>query len=206
MPRHWEPLPHEVNFFQEIYIDESSQNDHHFLVLGGIMLPRFLSAQFETDIIEARHPRLVSRNSEGKLREIGWKYVSTGYFEAYKQVVDAYFSFGYRRLQRSGNPMAFYASVVDLTVPGRRYTGGKRGEVGFDREIYYHCLSIARRCKTNLFHVYPDYRSTSRPIRELGTILCYGIRKEPGERREWAFRRVQFASRLKFRCCRFQTF
>src|SRR3954453_5489674 len=27
----WEPLPHEANLFHEIYVDETSQNDHHFL-------------------------------------------------------------------------------------------------------------------------------------------------------------------------------
>jgi hypothetical protein len=32
--RHLEPLPHEAKLFNEIYIDETSQNDHHFLVLG----------------------------------------------------------------------------------------------------------------------------------------------------------------------------
>ena len=158
------------------------------------MIPRLAAEQFETDIIEARRPRLASLNSQGKLREIGWKTVSTGDFEAYRQVVDAYFSFGYRRLKNTIAPIGFFASVVDLTVRGRKYTGGKRGELGFDREIYFHCLSIARRHKRELFHVYPDYRSTTRPIRELGTILCYGLRKILNERREWAFRRVQFRS------------
>jgi len=50
---------------------------------------------------------------------------------------------------------------ASLTV--RRYVGKGRGQIGFDREIYYHCLRAARRDKFRnaLFDVYPDERSIS---------------------------------------------
>lgn len=185
-----EPRPHEAHLFEEIYIDESSQTDHHFLLLGGIVIPRRLSAQFDADILEARRPRLRSLDSKGNLREIGWKTVSTGDFDAYKKVADAYFSFAFHHLKGSTDPFRFYCSVVNTRIPGRAYTG-KRGKVGFDREIYWHCLSIARHHRRNLFHVYPDYRNTDDPISRLGVILCRGLAKER-DRRDWAFRRVQF--------------
>lgn len=192
MPRHWKPRPFEAHLFHEIYIDETAQNDHNFLVLGGIVLPRRLSAQFEAHILEARHPRLLSRTSKGLLREMGWSEVSNGDFESYKKVVDAYFSFARRYMNNSTDAFHFYCSVVSLNVKGRRYTGGKRGQLGFDREIYYHCLSIARRHKTYLFHVYPDDRSRTNgtePIKRLGLILNRGWAKS-GFNKDWTFRGI----------------
>src|SRR5258706_754234 len=145
MPRHWEPLPHEAKLFHEIYIDESSQNDYHYMVIGGIVVPRAFSAQLEDDIDKSKPGRLRGINSKGHRREAGWKLVSTGDFHDYKNIVDAYFSFGSRRLQRQPGMCRLYCSIIDLTVPGRKYTGGERGRIGFERELYYHCLSIARR-------------------------------------------------------------
>jgi hypothetical protein len=56
----WVPKEHERHLFHEIYIDETSQNDHNFLVLGGIILPREVSGLFENVILEARRPGLCS--------------------------------------------------------------------------------------------------------------------------------------------------
>jgi hypothetical protein len=191
MPRHWEPLPHEAKLFHEIYIDESSQNDHHYMVIGGIVVPRAFSAQLADDIDNSKPGRLRGINSKGQPREASWKFVSTGDFHDYKRIVDTYYSFATRRMQGHSGQFGLYCSVIDLTIPGRKYTGGERGRVGFERELYYHCLSIARRNRTYLWHVYPDERSTKTPARELGTIMSRGIAKER-DKRKWAFRRVNF--------------
>jgi hypothetical protein len=46
MPRKsWETKEEERHRFHEVYIDETSQNGHHFLVLGGIIIPREMSAE-----------------------------------------------------------------------------------------------------------------------------------------------------------------
>jgi hypothetical protein len=185
-----EPRPHEAHLFQEIYIDESSLTRHRFLVLGGVMFPRRRSAEFEAHILEAKHPRFRSLDSEGKPREMSWTDVSTGDFEVYKKVVDAYFSFPVKYRQSSLEPYHLYCSVIDTHIVGRAYSG-KRGKTEFNREIYFHCLSIARRHPENLFHVYPDHRTTDEPIRKLGEIMSRGMAKE-GDKRDWPFRRVQF--------------
>jgi hypothetical protein len=192
MPRKpWVPKESERRLFHEIYIDETSQNGHHFLVLGGIMIPREFSAQFTADIIEARRPRLHSLNSKGYLREIGWSEVSNGDFEPYKKVLEAFFSFGHRRLQGESGLVKSYCSVVDTSVPGRSYSKGNRGQIGFDREIYFHCLSIARHNTRELFHVYPDERSTKQPVEKMAFMLSRGILKE-GDKRDHPYRRVSF--------------
>jgi hypothetical protein len=188
----WEPKQEERHRFHEVYIDETSQNGHHFLVLGGIIIPREMSAEFESDIIQAR--RRKDLNSKGRLREMGWSEVSNGDFEDYRRVLDAYFSFAARRMIGKPGLSKFCCSVVDTTVPGRTYSTGKRGQVGFDREIYFHCMTVARRNRGStgpLFHIYPDYRSTNEPMKNLHDMLNNGIRKE-GDKRLYPFRRVQF--------------
>jgi hypothetical protein len=191
MPRKpWEPREHERHLFHEIYIDETSQNDHHFLVLGGIIVPRDASGDFETEMFAARPSRL-RYDSNGRPREMGWSEVSKSNHEDYAKVLDAYFSFANRRLQNRSGVFKFYCSVVNTRVRGRTFSAGKRGQIGFDREIYSHCMHIGRIEKVELFHVYPDHRTTSQPVEELGLILCRGIRKK-GDRRDYPFRRVQF--------------
>ena len=186
-----EPRPEEAHLFQEIYIDESSQNDHHFLVLGGIVIPRYLSAEFEADIIDARKPRLYSKTSAGDLREIAWSEVGKGDFERYRTVLDAYFSFGFRKMQNKRGLFRFYCSVVNLRVPGRNYSKGTKGQIGFNREIYFHCTRIASRERGSyLFQVYPDHRTTSQSVDKMAFMLSRGMAKK-GDKRDFAFRRVK---------------
>jgi hypothetical protein len=190
MPRKpWEPTEEERHRFHEVYIDESSQNGHHFLVHGGIIIPRELSADFEADMISARRRPL---NSKGQHREMGWSEISNHDFHEYERVLDAFFSYPRRRVFRG--VFRFYCSVIDTTVCGRTYSVGKRGHIGYNRELYFHCMSIARHERGPLgplFHIYPDERTTSEPIEELKDILNNGIRKE-GDKRIYPFRRVTF--------------
>jgi hypothetical protein len=185
--------PPELAEVEEIYIDETSQNGigHRFLIMGGIILPINLSRQFEQDIIQARWPRLAWRlNKKMQPTEIGWNDVSKGDFPAYKKVVDAYFSFAKRH---NVDRLEFFGSIVDTHVRGRRYSG-QSGELGFDREIYFHCMSIARRHRHRIFHVYLDERSTacSTPA-NTQNILRAGMRIDAYNRgRDRTFRRVQY--------------
>ena len=50
----WEPLPHEADLFCNVYIDESSQTKHRYLVLGGLVVPLSHADAFEADIAAAR--------------------------------------------------------------------------------------------------------------------------------------------------------
>jgi hypothetical protein len=184
------PRAHETHLFNEIYIDETSQNDHRFLVIGGIMLPLKYSALFERAIFTARSPRLQKRHTNGHLTELGWKYFRPGDLEDYKRIVDVFFAFK-GNMESIHDDIRFHCSVVDTQIKGRKYTGGLRGEIGFNREIYYHALRIGRLHESRLFHIYPDFRTTIKPIRELGTILNRGIRKT-GDTRDWPFRRIAF--------------
>jgi hypothetical protein len=158
MPR--KPPPHEAGSFEEIYLDETSQTGHRFLIIGGIVIPLHLSEQFKDDILEARRPRLAAeRSGSAELREMGWKKVSSGDFEAYKRVVAAYFNFAGLRVKSSDGTVEFHCTVVLTRVRGRAFSG-QRGKVAFNKEIYHHCMSVARYHKRKLFHIYLDKRHT----------------------------------------------
>jgi hypothetical protein len=184
-----EPPPHETHLINELYIDETSQTGHHFLILGGVMFPRSHRDQFEQDIIEARMPNLPAVRASDEPREIAWSEFTSRDLETYKRVVDAFFTFGRRLSTQDINRIRFYCSVVNCQVKGRRYSG-KRGELPFNREIYYHCLSASRKNRDSLFHVYPDHRQTIADMEKLRLILNRGIRRDPGETRDWPFRRL----------------
>jgi hypothetical protein len=75
-------------------------------------------------------------------------------------------------------------------VRNRNYSKGNKGQIGFNREIYYHYLSIARRYRNSLFYAYPDYRTTNMTMEKMKLILQRTLRKE--DQRDWPFRRIQF--------------
>jgi hypothetical protein len=195
MPRKpWVPRQDEAAFFHHIYIDESSQNDHDYMVLGGIVVPLAFAGQLEEELDSAKPPNWRGIGSDGFPREIGWKLVSNGSYERYKKIIDTYASFGQRRLDRVRNAgrIGLYYSVIDLNIPGRVYSGNIRGSIAFEREMYFHCLSIARRDRDHLWHIYPDDRS-SKVLKEgdFSTMLSRGMVKA-GAKKIWPARRLKY--------------
>jgi hypothetical protein len=170
-PRNREPRPHETHLFNEIYIDESSQSGPRFLIIGGIVLPRHYSAQFEQAVIDARGLRLPLKFPDGNIREIKWRSCGRGDFEAYKKVVDAFFDFG-KVMTSAQDNCKFHCSIVDTQVKGRHYSVGKKGQIGFNREIFFHLRLMAESYyPRKLFHVYPDYRTTNMTMASLAFML-----------------------------------
>ena len=80
LPRDKASLP-----FADIYIDESSQNQHRFLVIGGVIVPQEDVAEFLDGLRTARLPELPAG-------EMKWTKVSRTKLPAYKRVVDLFFS------------------------------------------------------------------------------------------------------------------
>jgi hypothetical protein len=170
-------VPADDSQLSEIYIDETSQTKHRYLVLGGIIIPRTKSDHFETIIREARLPEL-------PLGEMAWTKVSRTKLPAYKRVVDAFFKRHYEHLD-------FHSLVVDTTkINDRKFNEGSR-QIGFNKEIYQLCIKFGRLYPTRLFHVYPDYRDTDQSPSDTRLILNRGMRRG-GDQRDWPFRRLHF--------------
>jgi hypothetical protein len=160
------------------YIDESSQNNHRYFVLGAIILPKTLVDQICVQIATARLPELPAG-------EMKWGKVSATKLPAYKRVVDLFFD------RARGNTWHFHSLVVDTTkVDHAMFNLGSR-DIGFNKEIFQLARKFGRVYPTLLFHVYPDRRTTTQPTEELRLMLNRHIRKD-GDTRDWPYRRLQF--------------
>lgn len=162
---------------REIYIDETSQTKHRYLLLGAVTLPLLDQKAALDAMAKARMPELPAG-------EMKWGKVSPSKLEAYRRVIDAFFWDG-------GLASAdFHCIVVDTSkLDDVRFNGGSR-EIGFNKEIY-QLASKCARLYPSLFHLYPDSRETTQRPEDLRQILNSGRRKQ-GDGRDWPFRRCQF--------------
>lgn len=172
----------DLSELSDIYIDETSQNNHHYLLLGGIIIPTPNVAEINNAVMDHRLPELPSGEAK-------WAKVSKSKLPAYKRLVDAFFDdprFG---------PVHFHSLVVDTHEQNHiAFNDGSR-EIGFNKEIYQLASKFARLYGT-LFHLYPDQRKTNSDPNELRLILNRG-RKKQGDQRDWPFRRCQFRDSKK---------
>lgn len=162
----------------DIYIDESSQTRHRYLVLGGIIAPTSIVDAIHTEIAECRLPEL-------PFGEMKWTKVSRSKLGVYQRVVNAFFYADTLKV------CDFHSSVVDThQIDHGRYNQGSR-EIGFNKEIYQLASKFARLYPDRLFHCYPDERPTNQLPSDLRDILNHGRRKT-GDKRDWPFRRCHF--------------
>jgi Protein of unknown function (DUF3800) len=162
----------------DIYIDESSQTRHRFLVLGGIVVPTALVGAVNAEIVKCRFPEL-------PFGEMKWTKVSRSKLEAYQRVVNAFFYADALKF------CDFHSLVVDThQLDHKRFNEGSR-EIGFNKEIYQLASKFARLYPDRLFHCYPDERPTNQLPGDLRDILNHGRRKS-GDVRDWPFRRCHF--------------
>lgn len=163
----------------EIYLDESSQNRHEYLILGGVILHKHCTLRFKELIVKARNPEL-------PFGEMKWAKVSRSKLSAYRRVIDVFFDG-----DQDCRPMEFHSLVVHMPkLKDNQFNKGSR-EIGFNKDVYQLCMKFGRLYRQRLFHVYPDQRDTKSSTEELRSILNFGIRKK-GDPRDWPFRRLHF--------------
>jgi hypothetical protein len=166
----------------EVYIDETSQNAHRYLIIGALVIHKLHLPRFNRLVRRARKQQL----PHGEMK---WTKVSDAKLPTYKGVVDLFFDEGHCP------PLEFHSIVVDTTKFKRIFSQGSR-EIGFSKEIYQLSMKVGRLYKTRLFHVFPDERRAGTPAEELRLILNRGMRKK-GDQRDWPFRRVHFQDSKK---------
>jgi hypothetical protein len=163
----------------EVYIDESSQTAHRYLLIGGIIIHAELSAALERALLVARLPELPNG-------EAAWTKVSRSKISAYWRIVDLFFD----NVDKFA-PFEFHSLAVDThKLKDRVFNNGSRS-VGFNKEIFQLCMKFGRIHKKRLFHIYPDYRSTDQNVDDLRLMLNRKIQNN-GDSRDWPFRRVHF--------------
>jgi Protein of unknown function (DUF3800) len=187
IPQPRKRAPADPNLLSDVYIDESSQTKHRFLVLGGIILPTGRVAEFERAVWDGRASDLPAG-------EMAWTKVSRTKLPAYKRVVDIFF-----QSPRDVPPIEFHSLHIDThLLRDRVFNQGSR-DVGFDKEIYQLCQKFARLHPSRLLHIYLDSRETKSSPEKLRFILNSGIRNK-GDKRDWPFRRVHFRESSACQC------
>jgi hypothetical protein len=169
-------VPAKPSELVEIYVDESSQTNHRYLVLGAIVVEHLDCPTLTKLISDARLPELPAGEAK-------WVKVSRTKLPAYKRIVDVIFD--------NPNLVHFHSLFVDTTKANHtRYNAGDR-DIGFNKEIYQIATKVARMYSRSYFHLYPDYRNTIQTPSDLRLILNRGCQKR-GDPRDWPFRRSQF--------------
>lgn len=165
--------------FSNLYIDETSQTKHRFLLMGGLIVPTRDDEFFRTLVQAARNPELPNG-------ELGWTKVSRTKLPAYKRVVDTFFDSDvwFQHLD-------FHCLAVDTHQVDHQNFNQGSGEIGFNKEIYQLARKFGRLYRDRLFHCYPDRRTTKSSTEELRLILNRGIAKS-GDTRDWPYRRLHF--------------
>jgi hypothetical protein len=179
--------------FCNVYIDESSQTQWRYLVLGGLVVPLSHAELFESDLRAARETtKIPLTRLDGTPRVMKWEKVNAYNFDAYKTVVDTTFNFRRLRIKRALKDMNLQCVVVDTSKKSLRDTGEGDVDVGFDKEFWFLCtVSLLKRYRRELFLLYPDRRHSRRPLREARDILNRGAYKY-GDLRKFPFRRLRF--------------
>jgi len=161
----------------DVFIDESSQTGHRYLVLGGIIVPTPFAESLTLRIMDARLPQL----PRGEMK---WTKVSRGKLDAYKRVIDLFFSPEFER------EIHFHSLAADLSKQNNAYFNEGSREIGFSKELFQLARKFGRLYQGR-FHIYPDERRTDQKLEDLRLMLNRHINKtEP--HRDWPYRRVQF--------------
>jgi hypothetical protein len=114
----------------EIYIDESSQNNHRYLVLGAVLVELTDTPQMIAKIMAARQPSL-------PYGEMKWTKVSRTKLDTYKRVIKTFF------VENVADTIHFHSLVVDTTRQDHtRFNSGSR-EIGFNKEVYQLCNKLS---------------------------------------------------------------
>jgi hypothetical protein len=163
----------------EIYIDESCQNGHKFMVLGGVVIEQPNMNAITRSLTEIREQR-------GLDREIKWGKISGAKLECYKSYLDVFFDY------MNNGQITFHSVLIDCSqLNHSKYNDGNH-EIGFSKFTYQLLLRIGKECRTyESIHAYLDNRNSNQSLDELRSILNSGIAKRH-QLTHKPFKRVQY--------------
>jgi hypothetical protein len=174
----------DARFIRELYIDETSQTKHRYLVLGGIILNH--------TYIDLLYERLWDARGEDLPRgELKWTKVSRTKLPAYIRFVDVFFA-GLDNF----STLDMHSIVIDThKVDDKRFNSGSR-DIGFNKEVYQLCMKFWRIYRGVVFHAYPDHRNTSQIPEDLRNLLNHKCNLSHRQL-DWPFRRLHFRDSKK---------
>jgi Protein of unknown function (DUF3800) len=164
-----------------VYADESSQDQHRYMVLSGIAVEAVDLARCK-QILKAVQER---HQTFGTMK---WVKVSKTKLPVYVDYCDAFFE------QLNKTDMAhFHSMTVDTTQVNNAYFNLGSREIGFSKMIYQLLMKFGRKYGRNHhLHCYLDDRTTRQSLEEIREMLNHGLKKRWGIDTQ-PVRRLQFA-------------
>ena len=178
----------------DLYVDESSQTGHRYLLFGALMVRTRRVGVIEAAIAKARMPELPPDT------EMKWNNASELKLKAYKRSVDVFWDKELLATWRKDKPFDYHCLFFDTTrTDDEIYNKGDR-ELGFNKELYEAILRCVLRQRKYLFHVYIDNRGKGpEAAYELKIILNNGLAKQ-GDARVSPVRHLEFIDSKASNC------
>jgi len=182
----------------KVFVDESSQTKHRYLVLGAIVIPKVYAHQLESDIIEARGERHPIRNSEGKARSIKWEKAKGGNdLVTYRKVIDAFFSFPMKHNLPLSMQTNIHCIAVDMSKRDDGAYSSGDADIGFSKDVNGLCVDVVGRqhlLKDAYSHIFLDRRTTKQSLMMAHHIMnATFAKKYSRDPRHWPFHGLDWA-------------
>lgn len=162
-----------VVFMLDIYVDESCQSGHRYLVIACVIT----STSNVHPILEKLKE---ARQAANLHKELKWVKVSKGKLAGYKLIVDAVFDL-IKPVGGTQSSMHFHSIVIDTSQINHAKFNGGSSEIGFNKFVYQLICKAGLRYKDQQpFYVYLDDRTTKHGLDELKKVLNNGFAKESG--------------------------
>lgn len=174
---------------RHVFIDESSQNAHRYMVLCALVLP----GKEVEDALEALSELLAGHGIHGG--ELKWTKVSKGKIAAYEAAVDYYFD----TLVPMGAQC--HALVLDTSLLDHQGYNQGDAEIGFNKflfQLLFHRVGKPFG-QTERIVVDMDARNSSRDLMELQSILNSRMARTFGMRGLFPFGRIAHRDSKKSR-------
>lgn len=171
--------PHHYN----VYADETCQNAHRYMVIGGVVCRPDFAAYITREIDDIKA-------SFSKPGVVKWNLVKVSKLKRYKAIVDCFFD------HNAEHRIDFSAIVIDTSKLNHRKFNAGIADVGFNKFVYQHLVKHTRKYeKCSYFMGILDHRDTPTPLEDLRSIVNGGCAKH---HRDFAHR----YKTLHFRFCK----
>ena len=159
-----------------VYVDESSQTGHGFMVIGAI----FCSKDAAPEIAEVMNQCLVMHHQRPD-KEFHWTELKGHTLELYKDVLAKLVGFTLGRRK-----MRYRALVVDMKQVDHSQNGGRDREATLAKFIFTLVFGFARSFGPNMqYHVWIDKRADSVHDLEMDKRTLYSLNNEAKSKFGW---------------------
>ena len=159
-----------------VYVDESSQTGHGFMVIGAI----FCSKDAAPEIAEVMNQCLATHRQRND-KEFHWTELKGHTLELYKDVLAKLLGFTLGRRK-----MRYRALVVDMKQVDHSINGGRDREATLAKFIFTLVFGFARSFGPNIqYHVWIDKRANSVHDLEMDKRTLYSLNNEAKSKFGW---------------------